>query len=183
MHRLGIVNLGPENSGRSREWNADGPMLPVEFARESDGRKITLVICPNVDRVRTSWVLMNANTVDEARRNLGQREHDKATLKWIKRRIGYWDRPNGAASGSEVNTVVAWALGHKLDAAVWTDLPRGFKAGGGAMPSLDEVAEHLKALVGEQRAKAEEYVRRAPQQVSTAYRRGIEQEFGSTYRA
>ena len=165
------------------EWNSDGPALPVEFARESDGRKITLVICPHVDRVRTRWVLLNVSTVDEARQNLGLREYDKATPNWIDRRIGYWDRTSGATSGTEAKTVAAWAAGHNLDAAVWTDLPFGFKAGGEVMPSFEEVVAHLKALVGEQREKAEEYVRRAPQEVSTVYRRGIEQELGWVHRA
>ena len=32
-------------------WQLDGPMLPIEFARESANKRITLVICPEAPRV------------------------------------------------------------------------------------------------------------------------------------
>jgi nitroreductase len=40
----------PENLPIIGEWKNDGPMLPIEFSRESGGQRITLVICDNVAR-------------------------------------------------------------------------------------------------------------------------------------
>lgn len=160
------------------DWKLDGPLLPVEFARESEGRKITLVICPDVARVKTRWVLMNAPGIEEAKQNLGLREYEQATPKWIARRIGFWDRERGTMSGSEAGTIAAWGTAHGLDGVVWTDLPFGFKASAETMPSGAQVVAHLKALLGEQRDKAEEYVRRAPAEVDTVFRRLIAAELG-----
>jgi hypothetical protein len=49
-------------------WENDGPDLPVEFGRESSGRRITLVVCDDVKRVRTFWVLLNSTNVRDASR-------------------------------------------------------------------------------------------------------------------
>src|SRR6266446_8766603 len=53
-------------------WQNDGPLLPVEFARESGGKtdgpgeKITLVICPDTPRVRTYWALLDVPDISRA---------------------------------------------------------------------------------------------------------------------
>lgn len=164
------------------DWKFDGPILPLEFARESDGQKITLVICPDVTRVTTRWVLMNVPSLHAARENLGLREYDKATPQWIEKRVGFWDRESGTLSGAEGETIAAWARAQKLDGAVWTDLPCGFKSGPKIMPSGQQVVAHLKALVGDAREKAEEYVRFAPAEIDTTYRRLISQELGWSHR-
>ena len=36
-------------------WRADGPMLPIEFARESSDGRITLVIVQGFASVLTLW--------------------------------------------------------------------------------------------------------------------------------
>lgn len=46
------------------------------------------------------------------------------------------------------------------------------------MPSGTDVVKHLLSLEGEERANAEEYVRKTPHQVSTAYRELITAELG-----
>ncbi len=61
---------------------------------------------------------------------------------------------------------------------VWTNLGCGFKTSPGLMPSGTDVVKHLLSLEGEERANAEEYVRKTPHQVSTAYRELITAELG-----
>jgi hypothetical protein len=178
----GSLIWDPRTLAYQGDWNLDGPMLPVEFARESDGQKITLVICPDAARMKTRWVVMRAIAIDAAKQNLGLREYDKATPKWISTRIGFWDRERGAMSGREAETIAAWGMAKDLDGAVWTDLPFGFKASPETMPTGEQVVAHLKALVGEQRAKAEEYICRAPEEVETAYRRLIEKTLDWAHR-
>jgi len=63
---------------------------------------------------------------------------------------------------------------------VWTNLPPKFGGIDGRIPTESEVVAYLQALEGEARAAAEKYVRRAPRQIATAYRRAIERALGWT---
>jgi len=159
-------------------WVADGPRLPVEFARESNDGRITLVICPTVERVPTRWILLNQPDVQAAAENLGYREYAEATPKWISRSIGWWDREAAKQYGAESETIAAWATAQGLDGVVWTNLPCGFKASRGQMPSGDDVLMHLRGLDAAALEKAKDYVRAAPVEVDTAYRRRIAAHFG-----
>ena len=47
-------------------------------------------------------------------------------------------------------------------------------------PTSAQVIAYLRSLDGQQKTKAEEYVRKAPQQIKTAYRKAIELELGWT---
>jgi len=152
--------------------------LPVEFARESNDGRITLVICPTVERVPTRWILLNQPDVQAAAENLGYREYAEATPKWISRSIGWWDREAAKQYGAESETIAAWATAQGLDGVVWTNLPCGFKASRGQMPSGDDVLMHLRGLDAAALEKAKDYVRAAPVEVDTAYRRRIAAHFG-----
>ncbi len=52
------------------EWHSDGPMLPVEFIRQSENGRLTLVITQNATPVRTLWALMSTTEIEQARRSL-----------------------------------------------------------------------------------------------------------------
>lgn len=60
-------------------WRADGPELPVEFARESgaqgkgSGDRITLIICRDARRMPTFWAPLDVGDLAEARRALAIR--------------------------------------------------------------------------------------------------------------
>jgi hypothetical protein len=77
----------------------------------------------------------------------------------------------------EAATIVAWALARGLDGVVWTNLPYGFKGKRGVFPSIDEVLAHLGSLDGTVLRKAQDYVRNAPTEVDTLYRRQITERF------
>lgn len=159
-------------------WKYDGPSLPVEFARHSADGRITLAICPAVARVATCWTYLDVSSIDEAAEKLGLREYDKASPKWINDYIGRWDRHTGKSSGMESQTIAAWAALRELDGVVWTNLPCKFGGNNNVMPTADQVITHLQSLVGKERESAEEYVRKAPKQIDTLYRRSIVQELG-----
>ncbi|MCC6195876.1 MAG: hypothetical protein IT518_15555 [Burkholderiales bacterium] len=157
-------------------------MLPVEFARESGvkrgnrGDRITLVICPDSSPVQTYWVLLNVAEIESARMALAKREYDAADRAWADRNVGMWTREGDRAYGMESTTVRTWALKKGLSGAVWTNLSCGFNGERGVMPSGAEVVAFLGSIADS--ARAEQYVRRAPAQIKTPYRRMIEQALG-----
>src|ERR1017187_2142050 len=55
-------------------WRSDGPKLPVEFARISGDGRLTLVILPTAEDQPVHWALSEFESVDDARRNLKERE-------------------------------------------------------------------------------------------------------------
>ena len=164
-------------------WHGDGPQLPVEFARVSSGERITLVICPGVPRVPTFWSVLCVADLPTARNRLGVREWEKAKAAWIDKNVGYWERATRMSHGREADAIAAWARPREIAAVVWTNLPANWDGKDGAMPSADDVVDHLRVLGGENRDRAEAYVRQAPAQIDTPYRRRIAQELGWTYRA
>jgi hypothetical protein len=160
------------------KWHGDGPMLPVEFARESEAGHLTLVICPNAKRVQTYWSMLDVADMQSAKERLGIREYPQAKEKWISDNIGFIDQRTGEKYGAEGEAIVFWANQHSLDGVVWTNLPCGFRRNRNLMPSGADVISHLRELDEVSLEKAEKYVRQAPLQIDTEYRRLIEKEFG-----
>jgi len=164
-------------------WHDDGPLLPVEFARQSETNELTLVICPglpDVPRVQTLWAVLDVVDVAATLDRLGVREFRNAqkVTGWMDRYVGHWSLDGNRSSGMEAETVGSWARAAGLAGAVWTNLPCKFAGRNGVMPTSGEVLAHLRALKGDELARAETYVRRAPAQIDTPYRRRIAQELG-----
>jgi hypothetical protein len=159
-------------------WHSDGPFLPVEFARESADKRITLVICPGVASVRTFWTLLDVTDIASAKAQLATREYAKADAKWIASNIGFWDRSSAGRHDLETNEIATWADSLGLAGVVWTNLPCQFRGQKDVMPTSDEVLSHMRALDDNLRAAAEKYVRMAPAQIDTSYRRRLAQELG-----
>ena len=151
-------------------------MLPLEFARQSRDDRITLVITPDAKPVRSLWAIMDAEDIDTARKAL--REREDITEKNEIKHVGFWSP--GSQPLETVHGLDEWVASRKLDGAVWTALPPKF-AGKEVKPTEEEVIQHLHGLRGAKRDEAEQYVRRAPPQIDTAFRRRIEAELGWTH--
>jgi hypothetical protein len=158
-------------------WRLDGPRLPVEFARQSSNGRITLVLCRGFASVPALWSVFNTRDLAEARESLRVRE--EIPQSHAADSIAHWRRGENPRS-EPAATISAWAAGNNLEAAVWTNLPPKFDRIDGRVPTEIEVIAYLQSLEGETRAAAEEYVRRAPRQITTAYRRAIEGALGWT---
>ena len=160
-------------------WQSDGPELPVEFARESRDKRITLVICKGRPVVKVLWAALDVQTLDEAKQALAVREGVEA--RNIQHSIGYWS-PAGASSNPGTAAIGRWAAERPVQGVVWTTLKPGLKlsrnAGDYGIPTQEEVLQHLSGLEGRERDAAEEYVRLAPRQIVTPYRKAIEDAFG-----
>jgi hypothetical protein len=153
-------------------WHPGGPLLPLEFARDSDdSEELALVLCPGVPLQSTYWAYLDTGELDTARAMLHARE--KIAL----------DRPEWVGSVAQAghggeSAIGAWLGERRMDAAVWTALPPKFAGTDGRMPDGGEVVAFLSALEGDTRRAAELYVRHTPAHIDTRYRRLIERRLG-----
>ena len=158
------------------KWFDDGPILPIEFARESSNGRITLVIADADFGVRSLWALMSVRNLDDAKAELATREN--ISKQNVKHSIGFWDRAASNSHGQSAAKIGLWAEKQNLDGVVWTNLKFGFKKNRDFMPTCADVLEHLQSLPYEKRRVAEEYIRQAPIQIDTEYRRRIRNDLG-----
>jgi hypothetical protein len=154
-----------------RVWFKDGPLVPVEFLRESKDGRVTLVIDEGGQPVRVLWAVMDTADIKEARCALGARE-GIPEKNWSKH-VGAWQASDGVPPAT-LSTLGQWAQSCGLDGVVWTALPPKFDGRDGYRATADELLTYLAGLEGRKREVAEEYVRNAPAQIDTAYRRRFE---------
>ena len=165
----GSLIWDPRNLPIQRYWFDDGPLIPLEFARQSMDDRITLVISCDARPVRPLWALMDSDSLEYAKKRLQRRERTTNP-----EHIGDWSR--GGPPPDSIPRLSEWALARNVDSVIWTELPPRFNGKDHRPPRLEEVLEHLRALSGTARDAAEKYIRRAPRQIDTAYRRRIEAE-------
>ena len=125
----------------------------------------------------TLWCAFNTRDLARALESLRQREG--VFRPHADGLIAHWRWADNPKSEPDA-TISAWAAERNLDAAVWTNLSPKLDGIDGRVPTEEEVVSYLRNLEGQTRAAAEEYVRRAPRQIATAYRRAIESALGWT---
>ena len=115
------------------EWQPDGPKLWIEFSRISrKGERagcLTLVIDEKCEsEVTTLHVLSKRSDLSQAIAELQKREGTSADD------IGFCEVATGRFAPNALSRhpkscecILAWAKDKKLDAVVWTALPRRFK--------------------------------------------------------
>lgn len=161
------------------KWFDDGPLLRVEFARQSSDDRLTLVLLPTGTEIRSLWAPFSVTGITEARKALGKREG--LSEKNYEKYIAVWSTAD--QQDPEPPSIRVWAQGLGLNAVVWTALPPRFRGEDGRVPTIEEAVQHLRDLPHECRRNAERYIRMAPRQVDTLYRRRFEAEFGWTPQA
>ena len=165
----GSLVWDPRELAIQRAWFEDGPFLPVEFARMSDDKRVTLVLERSAIPVRSLWAVMDAVDIKTARQHLRKREG--IFEKNEKKHIGTWS--TGNRSPGLIPGLSKWANARGLIHVVWTALPA--KWGNiERTPTPEEVVDHLGTLGGATRDNAERYIRFTPRQIDTTYRRRIE---------
>jgi hypothetical protein len=159
-------------------WNLDGPKLPIEFARISLDGRLTLVIKNNKDiiPVGTYYAISSYESLDEAKLNLAIREGCG------KNKIGYCTKSDEKLYPDDFDCkkeIIQWlSKNEKIDAVIWTNLKSNFKDQLDKEFSSTHVINYLKYLAMDKQVKAEEYIRRAPEQIKTNMRNIIESELG-----
>lgn len=184
--KMKIVVLGwgsliwnPRDLRKVGEWQTDGPLLPIEFARISRDGQLTLVLFPKGKKVRVLWACMTTNNLKEAIDNLSDVEGTEIE------RIGFVSLVSGKCRCNVVPDVATdikqWATKNGVDAVIWTDLPSNFKDKTCKPLTSDNVILYLRNLQGREiKSKAEEYIRKTPAQVRTEFRGIIEERLGWT---
>lgn len=167
----------PENLLIVREWFHDGPILPVEFVRQSKDGRLTLVIYTKAKPVRTLWALMSTPDLETAKVSLLIREGIPE-----KRLNTLIDSVTVSEETDDQTKLIVqeWIMKLKLDAAIWTNLSPKFEGNDNRILTFEEAITYLKSLDINSRNHAEEYIRMTPKQIDTEYRRKFESEFGWT---
>ena len=157
-------------------WMDDGPVLPVEYLRQSNDGRLTLVLSSTARPVRTLWAKLALPSIDHAREALRRRE---GIPEPGVSGIGSLPMPGGRHY-AHVDNIRPWMARRGLDGVVRTALGPRFNDIRGEVPSLEEALEYLRQLPASQRKLAEEYVRRTPPSVMTLYREAFVRELGWT---
>ena len=172
----GSLIWDPRDLPISSEWEADGPELPVEFARQSSDGRITLVIAEEAIPVPVLWSTLSVNSLDDARQALASREGIPDTF--LERSIGFWC-PETNSPHQQSQQIGQWAGSLSLRGVVWTALKPKFE-GKYFKPSCNQIIRYLSGLDGNSKRAAKKYFRNTPAQIRTPYRETIEREMGWT---
>lgn len=161
----------PERLKIQNHWYEDDPILPIEFTRISSDNRVTLIIDKEANPVRTLWTLMTCNDLDESKKSLFEREGVKN--EFLIHSVNQNDKVT-----DEIQIVIQnWLKEKNIDSAIWTGFSFSVKTEN-ERPSIEKIISHLNKIEHRENQLAEEYIRKAPRQIDTEYRREIEKEFG-----
>lgn len=169
---------GHEFDARHGRWEYDGPTLKIEFSRVSKtrGDALTLVIDDqHGSHLQVAWCLSTRQTLEDAVCDLRCREQTRVED------IGYvrlHTQPPTFTNSPTRQELIDWGRQKNLDAIVWTTLENNFqnpeKMRGPF--SVDAALAHLQSLDPAGKARAAEYVWRAPIFVKTPLRDTLQRE-------
>jgi len=147
-------------------WLENGPILPIEFARISNNKRLTLVITPEGTPVKTLFSISTNQRLDSAVSNLIKREVT------IKRHIHSYCKINGFSDDTFLykENILNWINKTDYDCVIWTNLPENWKE------KTNDRIEYLKGLDINESLLAKEYICKTPIQTKTKYRTLIEKE-------
>jgi hypothetical protein len=171
--RIGFLGWGSLIWNPSRlpivgDWQRGGPVLPVEFSRISKDRRLTLVIdeANGIETV-TRYALSSRTDVRDAVEDLRIREGTSQDF------IGFLNLAESTMNSTRpliTNRIWEWAMTAGVDAVIWTALTSNFRQKTGKRFSIERAITYLQGLRGIERERAFDYIRNAPEEVSTPLR-------------
>lgn len=158
------------------EWQKDGPLLPVEYARISNNKSLTLVLYSKAPEVQTLWAYTKFEKLRDAIQALKKRE------RTTEDNIGFFSRKDTSSRCNAVPSVLPrimdWTEKKQLDATVWTDLPSNFEEVVRADLTEENVLNYIIDQKNEENQQTEKYVLNTPEQIDTKIRRLLRAELG-----
>ena len=155
-----------------RVWQPDGPQLNLEFSRISQtrGQALTLVIDKdNGEECKVQYAKSRRRNPDDAICDLRCREGT------ILKRIGFYFADGSRTGQPDVpENIKKWGADKEFDVVIWTELPSNFSQKKGETFSIDLAIGHLQNLEPEDKVKAAEYIKRAPDNIDTPLRRALQ---------
>lgn len=165
----GSLIWDPRDLEIEAEWQDNGPLLPVEYYRQSQDGRLTLVLDASGSMCRSYWVKMKHVNLDEAAEDLRAREGT------VEKYVARWE--SGESSPELIPSLAGWSDSVGVTGAVWTALPPKFAGVDDRRPTTEEAVGCIRSLDDNEYSKAEEYVRKTPSQIRTAFRDKFEREF------
>lgn len=163
--------------GSRTKWKPDGPMIPIEFCRQSTSRgdALTLVIEEVYgEQCKVQWCLSTQHALKDARQNLCDREECTSLTP-----IHYISVKVKPPTESKTNaTIRAWAEKKGIDHVIWTGLKRNFPLVGNQVGpfSVPNAVTYLYGLPDDGKKLAVQYIRKAPPYVITPLRTQLQKE-------
>lgn len=159
------------------DWRFDGPVLKLEFSRVSSSRldALTLVVDPEHGVENTvAWCLSRRRDPDDAVSDLRCREG--TTLKNVGKLLLAHPEATRQSEHESEQRIATWAGARGLDAVIWTKLASNFNTEVKQPFSVPEALAHLKRLPPAGKARAAEYIWRAPEFIRTPLRSAVQRE-------
>jgi hypothetical protein len=177
----GSLYWDKRNLETTDEWFYDGPVLPIEFARISNGNRLTLVIKPAFDNVTTLYAISAHDTLAAARENLRSREGTENINN-----IGFIDFTTNTQQVRQANAFMIdilsqWNTERNFDAIIWSDFSPRFSDAINQQFTLQNVITFIDNLPKAEKRSALQYIRNTPHQINTRFRNAIEQRFEGAY--
>ncbi|MDF2792400.1 hypothetical protein ACLEJW_05455 [Pseudomonas sp. SMSB3] len=153
------------------DWSDEGPRVPVEFSRVSDGGELATAIYLGAEPVRVFWAALATHSLEHAYNELAHREGvpthrtDGIGVLMVHDDDGY-------------DSLNRWALSQGLDALIWTALPPRFMNLENRIPNAREALMYLESLDTITQEHARQYIENVPAQIGTAYRRMFAERLG-----
>jgi hypothetical protein len=157
-------------------WHKNGPTLPIELSRLSKKRGYLTYVIDDCHerRVPTRFAISKYMQIEDAIADLACREGCAA------KSVGYVRSEESsrrrARKGVPWRDIQKWVQEQKLDAAIWTDLPRTLPCETTPEDLVDYFKILLAKLPADKAEQAKEYARRAPEEVDTDLRRRLNAE-------
>jgi len=150
-------------------WQSDGPLLPLEFARDSDDTpELAIVLTPHASPTHTYWSLLDTANLDQA-------------LSWLREREKiHPENPQGVGivrrgqPETDFRPILDWLNVSEADAVIYTALPPKFDGVEGKIPTLAQALDYLQRLPDADREAAYDYLEKVPANISTPYRAALQ---------
>lgn len=146
-------------------WQPNGPVLKIEFSRQSADGRLTLVIDPQHGTdIKTYYVKSGRTQLEDAICDLTIREGTSTN------KIGLCHKQDTENRDCDQPNIREWLSNSEFDAVIWTNLTSNFEKKQKVPFSVENAFHYLESLSPVCKANAHDYISKAPHQAQTRLR-------------